>query len=116
MYSFPFTERMRASPQINGYIKDFAIDHPHQFPLRMLNLIMQPAKDIPCRKGMVVLNKPVCDAQVSKHLFVIALEKKTAIVAKHAWLQHPHAFKGGWNLFHRSIETGMTAWLEYPFT
>ena len=43
---FPLAECWRTSAQIHGYIENLSIRNAHQFPLRMLNLVVQSAQNI----------------------------------------------------------------------
>src|SRR5208283_4416872 len=88
---FPFAKRWRTVAQVHGNIEDLAFHHPHQFALRMLDLVMQPAQDIALRTGMIVLHKPILDAQVRQGALVVAFQEESAPVAEHARLEKHQA-------------------------
>jgi hypothetical protein len=48
----------------------------------MFNLIMKTPESLPDRKGLIVLDKAICDSQLSKPELVIALKKQPPGVLK----------------------------------
>jgi len=72
---------------INRYIKNTATDDADQFPLSLLNLVMQAAQHMLARAGVVILNKLHRLLQlVGKNFLIEALKEKPPIVHKHARL------------------------------
>src|SRR5580693_6170017 len=80
-------ERAGTAPQINRNIQNLAFNHSHEFSLCLFDLIVQSAQYILRRAGVVVLHKSLANAQASKHNFVVALQKESALVPEHAWFQ-----------------------------
>src|SRR6476660_10080322 len=71
---------------IDGHIKYFAGDHPHQFPLRLLNLIMQAAQDALAGFGMIILHELERDTGLRKVSLLVTFKKKAPLVLEYFWL------------------------------
>src|SRR4030088_3850527 len=96
----PAAKGCRATAQVNSYIKDFALGNPDQFPLRLFHLVVQTAQNVPVRARVIVLYKALNDSAFRHGTLVVALEEKTALVAKHSRLQHKDAGQRGRKLFY----------------
>ncbi len=81
-------------PQVHGHIVHLSPNHPHQFSLGMLKLIMQAAQDILTGFAVVVLHKDMMAALSFKFILAESFHKKTAFIAMHSG-NHQHGAVGG---------------------
>src|SRR5690606_17071292 len=102
-FAHPLSKSGRAFAQVHGYIKDFAAYHAHQFSLRMLNLIMQPAQHVLSRHGMVVLHELYGAADGLFELrMVVAFEEAAAAVSEYLGFQQEDVWYGQGRGFHQN--------------
>jgi len=64
--SYPASKCRRASPEVNGYIKYRSADDTHEFPLRLVDLVVQASEDVACRAALIILNEICMDARSGK--------------------------------------------------
>ena len=57
MLPYPLAEGWRAAPKVHGDVEDLTGDHPHEFSLGLLNLVVQAAEDVARGAGVVVLDE-----------------------------------------------------------
>ena len=57
MEARPLAEIRRVAAKIDGHVPDVTREDPHEFPLRLPNLVMQPAEYALDGKGLVILDK-----------------------------------------------------------
>ena len=96
-----FAERRGASTNIDHHVVDLANDGPHQFALRVLDLIVQPAQYAFDRFGVIVLHKVCINARLfTKGSGVKTFTEKSAIIAIDVWLDNFYVGNGGRNDVH----------------
>jgi hypothetical protein len=81
---------------INGNIKDFTGNYPHQLALGLLYLVVQTPQDVSGRARMVVLDKT--DVQAGQFLpgtLVETLEKKATFIAEYPRFEYQDIGDGG---------------------
>ena len=77
----PLSKGWRTPAQIDAGIEDAAAYNPHQFPLRMPDLIMHAAQNVAARKGMIVLyEREVTSDRFGKKFLIETLEQEPAVV------------------------------------
>src|SRR5258708_26824590 len=96
----PAAERGGTPAQIQKNIQHFPTDHAPQLALRFLNLVMEAAEDPSHRAGMIVLDEFAGDAEAGENLFVVTLEKKSALVFEHLGFEHQCAGERSFQNFH----------------
>src|SRR5437763_15462903 len=79
----PALKTQRTATQVDEYIEHFPADNAHQFALRFFDLIMQTAQHATLRKGMVVLNELVRNANVAECLLVVTFLKEPTVVGEY---------------------------------
>ena len=60
---------------------------------------MKAPKNVAARKRMIVLYEALGDADVREDLFVVAFEKKSALIAENARLEDKDSGQGGRDFF-----------------
>src|SRR5205085_7485204 len=75
-------------------------DDPDELPLRVLDLVVQPAQNASRRARVIVLHEVGVDPDVRKRPAVITFEKKPARVAENARLDQKHVGERHWRDFH----------------
>ena len=79
---------------IDCHIENFAGNDPHQFSLRLLNLIVQAAQDALAGLGMIVLHKIKRDSGFGETPFLVTLQEKSPRILKHFWLNQQNIGEG----------------------
>src|SRR5439155_24965456 len=97
----PALETHRAATQVDEYIEHFPADNAHQFALRFFDLIMQTAQHATLRKGMVVLNELVRNANVAECLLVVTLQKEPTVVGEYFRLDNQSSGKRSFENIHK---------------
>ena len=83
MHPHPMAEGFRALSEVDRNIEDFALHHPHQLALRLLDLVVQATQDVLCRLRMVVLDEfGIQPGGLLEGAGIEALEKEAAVVTK----------------------------------
>ena len=75
-------------PDINRYIEDLPSNHTHELALRLLNLIVQPTKNIVYRTGVIILDKLSRNTYLFKLSLVVTLKKEAAFIRVHRGLEY----------------------------
>src|SRR5471032_27333 len=89
IHTHPLTEVRRAFTDIDGDIKYLALNHTHELPLRVLDLIMQSAQYATCRPRMVVLDELNARFNLLGKLAAVeALVEVAACIAEHLRLDN----------------------------
>src|SRR5687767_12022756 len=85
----PPAERRRAPAEVDRHVEYFTHYDPHELPLRLPDLVMQPAQHAPARARMVVLHEICLDAGLlPENALVHALEEEPALVPEHPRLDY----------------------------
>lgn len=83
----------RPSPDVHHNIQHFTLNNTAEFCLRMLYLIVQPAKSMADRSRVIILNETIPYADLRELELVITLEEKAALVLKYQWLDQTDSRK-----------------------
>src|SRR5579864_3003225 len=97
----PLAKARRTSAHVDRHVENLATYDPHQFSLRMANLVMQPAENISCRERLIVLHKSFPDSKIRHDLFVVALKKKTASISENLRFEKQNSSKRRGSRFHK---------------
>src|SRR5206468_11363009 len=97
---FPFSERRRATADIDRDIENLARGHTNQLPLRLTDLVVQPTQHAFLRARVVVLDEPCVDSRALEFPLVPALEEEAARVAEYARLNKQYVGNPGRSDFH----------------
>src|SRR5580698_7000500 len=79
----PAPEGRRTAPDVDRDVVHGAGHDPDELPLRLLNLVVQPAQDIPRRAAVIVLYELHIESGGSEFTLLPGLEEKATRVAKH---------------------------------
>src|SRR5689334_7686448 len=90
-------------PYINGDVPDSAADHPDEFSLIRIRLVVQPAKHAGSGPGVIILNKPAGKAQILEPAFLKPLDKEPARVAMDLQLDEQQTFNADRTHFHHCL-------------
>ena len=89
--TIPAAEVRRTGPQIDRHVEDLPLQDRHQLPLRMPDLVMQPAQHVFRRARVVVLHELDVDpGRLVERAPVIAFQEKAAGVPKDPRLDDQH--------------------------
>lgn len=83
----PFTEARRTPAKINGDIPDVAGEDANELPLRLSELVVEPAEDALGGEGLIVLGKLRRQAKGSECRRIEDFCEPTATIAKAAGLK-----------------------------
>lgn len=82
--AYPMPVGFRTLPNVDRNIKYFPLHDPQQLSLGLRYLIVQTAKDIPYRLGVIVLDKGnFKSCRFLKSFLVETFEEKAAIIDEH---------------------------------
>src|SRR5579862_1975374 len=101
MNSSPFAEVRRAGANVDGNVERFTFDDAAELGLRVFELVVQPAKGVFDRGGLIVLDEIGVHAQASQASLVVTLEEKAASVLDDFRTEFVDAGKFGVNPIHR---------------
>jgi len=96
----PLAKGRRSPSQVHRDVEDLASDNSHKFSLRMAQLVMQPAKNIPSGERLIVLHEPSPDSEVGHDFFVIALQKKATLIPEDLGFEKQDSGKSAGSGFH----------------
>src|SRR5713101_1647314 len=88
--AFPPTKGRGTAADVHRDIKDFAGDNADELPLRLADLVVQPAQHALLRARVIVLDKGRADSLALELPLVPALEEESARVAEHSGLKEQH--------------------------
>ena len=87
----PATKCRGSSPDICGHVEDLPPHDANQFPLRMLELIVETAQHAPARSAVIVLHETNGQPRICERYLVKGLKEKTAVVPKDPWHDEAHS-------------------------
>src|SRR5208283_5999614 len=78
----PLPEGGRIATNVNGDVKDRTAHHANQLSLRLIDLVMQSAKHVALRAGVVVLHEMRVNTDLAHLSLFETFQKKAPVVAK----------------------------------
>ena len=82
-------------PYIHGNIEYFPGNDADEFPLRLLDLVMQASQRPVTGFGMIILYEIHINANIPKPFFLITFQKKTPLILENCGLNELHIRNGG---------------------
>ena len=98
--SRPLAEGGGTSADVHRHIEYLAGEHPHQFALRMPQLIMQAAQNAFHRFALILLHEVGGDAALAEMRGAPSLDEVAALVFVDGGLEDQHFGDGCWCYFH----------------
>jgi hypothetical protein len=87
--------------EVDRDVEDFSAETANELSLRLLNLVMETTHHVPPGKGLIVLNEAAGDAEFCQNPFIVAFEKRPAVIFENVGFNDLDVCNRGRNCLHQ---------------